>query len=355
MQKYTDNSAYRAFILKRDKALESILQNTQKDFSRLLHPYLINILEQCAALHIQFDKTTYNPNVIKRSEKYIRSRLEPIQNELESKLKDRYLLMRKAVYVLSVYGEYEALKQVKDLDSIDFNLDKNEIEKDVTTKDFLIYLSENLDGITDKAIKAFTNSLIDWDDKKETLSKVVKAFPRPTVFRKKKTVAKVTEAKKNFEQPASITFMPEDEWDQVIKQYKDALLPKTRFFNDEIIDAVSEDQKYAWQIEKQLTQAFIGDIAKATTDAGEQAGVKDFVWIAILDEKTCDHCCRPRDGMTLSEIEKALADGKLDSDHCDATVPPAHFNCRCRLVPIDTDIPKRDAKGVEDFEKWLGI
>lgn len=352
MAQYSDNKAYRKFITSRDKALETILQNTQKDFSRLLHPFLEFILEQCAARHIQFDEDNYKPATIKRTEAYIRSRIKPVQTEIEAKMKKRYLDMRNAVYVLTYYAEGEALGRVKQKTINLADPEVKEIKTDTATKDFEIYLSETLDQIVDKALKAFTSALINWELKPYTLKRVTQSFPKPTKFRKKKQIAKVTEAAPKKVKVLT-DFVTEPEWEKILDQYKDAYLPATRFFNDAIVNANADDMKYAWQIEKQLTQAFVKDVADGTLDAGTEAGIKDFVWIAVLDDKTCEHCCRPRDGMTLTEIEKAIKDGTLDGDHCDARVPPAHFNCRCRIVAIDKDIPMGSAKGVKEFEEWL--
>lgn len=73
-------------------------------------------------------------------------------------------------------------------------------------------------------------------------------------------------------------------------------------------------------------------------DAAKEMGIKDFVWIAILDDRT-DECCWERSGKLTSEIEEMLASGKLDRDLCEAITPPAHPNCRCSLGPVSNIDP----------------
>jgi hypothetical protein len=115
------------------------------------------------------------------------------------------------------------------------------------------------------------------------------------------------------------------------------------------------DKIYGWELEQQLTHDFVKSVRDGQIDAANVNGINEFIWIAIIDQRTCELCCEWRSGLTTSEIEKTLADNPELKEHCDVVVPPAHFNCRCGIAPVaidleTTDIQTTDAK---EFDDWL--
>ena len=81
-------------------------------------------------------------------------------------------------------------------------------------------------------------------------------------------------------------------------------------------------------------------------------GIEEFVWVSIIDNKTCEDCCLPRNGLTTLEIREKLVNGDLNSDDCDTLVPPGHFNCRCQLVPV-ASVDQVEGPDWKSFGEWL--
>jgi len=110
---------------------------------------------------------------------------------------------------------------------------------------------------------------------------------------------------------------------------------------------------YGWEIEQLLTQDFVHQVRQGQLEAAKKAGVRDMIWIAVIDDRT-DDCCSKRDGLTTREIEGRLKTN-WKNDDCRAIVPPAHFNCRCRLAPdAETEQPDDLDIGIsaEEFTRW---
>lgn len=87
---------------------------------------------------------------------------------------------------------------------------------------------------------------------------------------------------------------------------------------------------------------------QAALESYRAAGVDDIEWLATLDERTCP-ICGPRDGQRLGDVG--------------GQAPPAHFRCRCTLIPlvtlpgIEAGTPTRaSAEGpvqVKDYATWF--
>jgi len=110
-----------------------------------------------------------------------------------------------------------------------------------------------------------------------------------------------------------------------------------------------------WEFERDLKTELVHAVRTGKIDAAERVGydIDDYTWITLTDGDTCECCCRPRDGLTLSEIEKKFGDD---------TPPPLHFNCRCDLAPASKQLDEMwddaaEKSGVqleaEGFEEWL--
>ncbi len=126
----------------------------------------------------------------------------------------------------------------------------------------------------------------------------------------------------------------------------------TLFYDIGDTDPELASTRYTWEVEQEITEDFVKSVRDGTIDSAKEAGIEDFMWIAVLDSHT-DECCKVRDGLSSSEIEKKIADGTIDGEECDAIVAPAHFNCRCDVAPMTNDLPETEASGLPDFNEWL--
>ena len=155
-------------------------------------------------------------------------------------------------------------------------------------------------------------------------------------------------------------------WDQVIaKTNEDYSLidrsPKTFFdvkdphSKEPMRDNITEDDKiYGWEMEQQLTHDFVTSVREGQIDAANENGITEFIWIAVLDDRTCENCCEWRSGLLTSEIEKELDGNEFLRDHCDVSTPPAHFNCRCGIAPVAIDVATVDKPEItKEFDAWL--
>lgn len=152
----------------------------------------------------------------------------------------------------------------------------------------------------------------------------------------------------------SVQFLTDDDWDRIAGAWERKVVPlgrdpETYFFGGK--GRSKEDRVYGWELENDLRQDFVQHVRDGQVEALKIAGVTDFVWIAILDDRT-DECCEWRDGLTSQEISQKLKTSRK-GDECQVIVPPAHFNCRCTMAPASEHLPEVPTSNAAEFEEWL--
>ena len=190
---------------------------------------------------------------------------------------------------------------------------------------------------------------------------VYAAFPRARKVSVPRRILKSNqhmEAAGDSKADFAIDNVDDDTWNEMLDSYMNEYVPKTRS-PEYIIEQPSvtgEDTWYAWEFERDLTNEFVQAVRDGQIAAANENGITDFVWIAVVDDRT-DQCCLWRDGLLVSEIEEKSADHEGEDDDCnvegDGLTPPIHFNCRCTLAPATENIPERPDDGAQDFEEWL--
>ena len=160
-------------------------------------------------------------------------------------------------------------------------------------------------------------------------------------------------------------FLDSETWDGIVNDYAadygqvnrspEGITDAVNPFNDEpITDSLQTRYYYEWEIERDATHDFVKLVRDGQVDAAKENGITDFIWIAILDDRTCEKCCEWRNGLSSSMIEKRLKEDAELEDACDAIVPPAHFNCRCTVAPMTDDLEVYDISQTEkEFDQWL--
>jgi hypothetical protein len=196
------------------------------------------------------------------------------------------------------------------------------------------------------------------EGKKLTRQEILLAMPKTKVLTSKPILKKVREADRS-QRPVdmSTTFITDDEWDDVLYGYQDTYIPTNRGPENVLgFEKVrgGKQEVYGWEVENELTNDFVTATRKGQTEAAQANGIKDFVWIAVIDNRTCDckGCCLPRDGLTTSEIESLLKT-KWRNATITVSVPPAHFSCRCTIAPVTKDLPPVPKSMIGDFNDWL--
>lgn len=284
--------------------------------------------------------------------------------------------LRRTTYMLSYVGQAEGVGRAlgsKTTCNLSHNALMEVLKREMPSGGQLMARLElSYQRLLRDVVDAFQHSQVLESDIHETLARIDRAFPTKRALPKR--MARLTEAAKrrepldgdeqDLESPVigvdigdGLTHFPtEQEWNEAVEDYLADEVPSGRGPYDQIFaegDDGEDLSRYQWEVENEVTNDFVESVRNGEVDAANENGITDFVWISILDSRTCDDCCVPRDGMLTSEIKAALKSGKLDASACDATVPPAHLNCRCRISPATDDLPEKTPPDFGSWDQWL--
>jgi len=354
-----DSPKYIQFVSDRNKALEIVHLHAQTDISRITFELLDQIEKEVSRLLIyaepHFAIALVN-SFDQESIKLFHSYLSPLVSRIEA--------MRRAVYLLSYAGELEAIgratkrtsKNLLQPQNFKQQLKDAQHSKTLTGKTLTNQVWGALMNLRSKVLKALRQGIILEEKPREIIERIKGAFPQKQAYLKPPRALKpIQEADKKPEDDQEIfngSFAPDEDWDLAIAAYKDSTLPPSRFDNTPSIDPDKGYSRYNWELEQDLTDDFVNQVRSGQVDAANELGIKDLVWVAIIDAKTCEVCCEPRNGKTTSEIQSMLDSGELDADACDATNPPAHPNCRCNAAPV-SDTDEVEGPDWKSFNDWL--
>jgi SPP1 gp7 family putative phage head morphogenesis protein len=267
--------------------------------------------------------------------------------------------LRRASYILAYSGEQEAIGRATQLKK---TIDRSEFRSRVDHQMQKPTLAGALDkrvwlclmNLRRDIVQAFELAVTQGLKAHEIVDKVKSVFPEVISYKRPpKALVKARESDgdpKDGQDWFDFNFIDDGDWNLTVDAYKGTTLPPNRFDNDYPPSYDEETgynwmSKYNWQLEQEGTEDFVSAVRSGQVEGAQDLGVKEFVWISIIDKKTCEECCLPRNGKTTAEIEQ------MDDD-CDATVPPAHFNCRCNIGPVaSTD----EVQGPDwnSFNEWL--
>lgn len=389
MFRFDDSKAYRKFVLERDRAAETLHTLAQQRSA--------DVMRASLASSLTVVKHSYPALVGRNQHQAVMS----VQKELDriwifaaGEFGRILTRMRATTYTLARASETEAVAQV--LKKPVMNHVTKEHVKKATSRDAsaggtvearMILYTDRIKRRLINAIQSAALTRINLGDGKsapldqaEFLMRVYEAMPRPRVVEVPRRILKpkLMEAAKPWPdkglEDASVDMIDNETWDAMLEDYMTEYVPKWRG-PESVVDvpttatrvrlgkATDAEVWYAWELERDLTQEFVQAVRDGQIDAANQAGITDFVWVAILDDKTCGTkradagpgeggCCAWRDGLLVSEIEVQLQDKHAD-DECKTSTPPAHFNCRCTLAPATDNIPERPDDGAKEFEEWL--
>lgn len=358
---------YQSFVLARDKALERLHARAQHEITDSLGGALQRVME---IVSYWYSRAHNSILLLKHIDQLIDVAFASAQKEMIGTI----LKLRAQSFALANAGETEAMSRATG-QAMKIVLNKSRIEASVdrempsggTVQDRVkLYL----DRIKRDILDAIQLSAITEETLSEAQERLLKAFPSVKyVKREPKNIfePKLKEADYpsilGFESPddessqmkpvsISTGFIDDDTWKSVIDDYQNEYIPKWRGPEGELDVQLGEGTpRYAWELEREMTQDFVQQVRNGEHAAAKENGITDFIWIAVVDNKT-DKCCLWRDGLTTKEIEVALK-GEHRDDECETTTPPAHFNCRCRLAPATEGMPEQPELNIGDFTAWL--
>ena len=359
----TESKGYRDFIAARDQALETIYLRAMHEVNDVLRRAISRAVEIVA---YRFGQVHADEMLTIKG----RKNTETIDRDIgvEFSIAARHVAiviqqMNAATYALALVGEAEALgRAVKSPAKFDIPRGVAEAQAKEDAQ------GESVEGRVTLAFSRIRRDIMDavelarvkQETTEEAVARVKAALPKPRqVKRPKRKLAKVSEADPKFSDVFSFGFVTDEIWAGVISQIMDAYVPKWRgpeTVFDVDVEGLNEEW-YGWEIEQYLANEFVASVRSGEDTAAKQNGVVDMVWIAIVDDKT-DQCCLWRDGLTSSEIESKLKSGQHSDEDCDSVVPPAHFNCRCRMAPLlETQLSgeefEKPASNAKEFYQWL--
>lgn len=355
----SESPRYKEFIRQRDLALDTLHQKTQSQITDILGGALQRVLEIISFWYAQSQGSIY---AMAQLEQQLNQPFSEIVKPLLKAIED----LRQRAYVLSQAGEVEAIgRAIGKPQHISIHAQHGWAQKQKESPaggDMEARIRLYLDRMKHKIIDAVKLSAIQDHEVGEVLDHVRCAFPPVRYFKRPEKVLKsMREAKKDSptqiisktkDRPVTMStgFIDPNMWEDVVDDYTSDYIFTNRG-PDAVLDVTDKIPQYEWELEQDVTQDFVHSVRDGQLDAARDNGINDFVWIAIIDDKT-DDCCIWRNGLTSSEISVALQ-GEHSDDECDTDVPPAHWGCRCAIAPMTDEMPERPPDNIGDFNEWL--
>jgi hypothetical protein len=359
----SDVRGYESFIKSRDEALESVLRKYQRAMDRSVDFLKERVIEIIASQHLHGTDLQF----MKRALSQLEQRLD---REFETVERDVIVLlyrMRGTVFGLAHLGQAKALARTTGKDA-DYDLShtvlSEELSKHMRSGGPVEHRAwMGFERLKRKVVDAYQRGILFEETPEEIIDRAMEAFPRARKYKRvPKTLKHPTLKEAEGDTALSITkksgtvfgTIAPDLWAQMVEDYLEDEIPFYPQRQPQSEETYYEEHgKYEWEVEREASQEFVDQVRRGEITAANKNGINDFVWLAVVDDRT-DECCLVRDGLTVTEIEAALESGEIDKDHCDAITPPAHFNCRCRIVPMTDEIEALEPSQEDgDFDEWL--
>lgn len=349
MPALTKSTQYRSFIHDRDLALEKFNRDTQKKISDLAKNYFDQVLFLIShRLHFLNGFNSRNRQILDGLYAEIDHRMRMLAMEMAPIIQ----ASRKQVTYLAFAGEVEAIGRALTKPYVIDKPDYAEDPEHVIAR--MYYL---LKKIADKICEEIEHGYVMEKKPAEIYDKVLTKLPKVNYYKKPprelKPLQEAATLTSKVRSATKLNFVDDEEWQNIVKAYKDEYIPKNRSleFDVEIKGEEEAESWYGWEIEKELTNDFLQRVKDGLTQAGDETGIDDLLWVAILDNKTRDEH-RLKDGLTSTEIESKL-DNEWSDFEDDSTVAPSDGECRCRSVPYVKDLPESQGIDYAGFNQWL--
>lgn len=353
---FTHSKTYRNFSKDVDRALERILHVHLSAVDQIIGKLKTKVL---ALLSLRLAEESFRVHG-----------MGPIKHELmlaSVQTSEMAKRLRSPVYLLAHAGEAEAMARALGREQTSHARVKSHAQK----------AAPSGGSIDDRIMLYFERLARDIQDALQTArvldesphARVAKKFPETRQLKKTQALTSKRKLREDSDglKQSQIKWVPkmsvgisDDEmWDAIIEDYRSTTLPPSIFKRGPLdktlyydVDTLEGHERYTWEVEQEIAEDFVRSVRSGKQDAAKENGIDDFMWIAVIDGKT-DECCFVRDGLSSSEIENRLEDGRIDQDECDAIVAPAHFNCRCDSAPMTADLPESPGVDYGSFDEWL--
>ena len=352
---------YRKFTEDRDKTLERFHWKLQARVSDILSYGLEQVIKEFHVYYHEIEKDKFYYYRASQSLVELKNKINSHLLGLHRNITEQIALSLTRSYKFTHASETEAISrivktQTKQDPMLSYKANKY-VEEEIGYISSRVELA--LNRLSQKIQNAVELSRVMESPLSDALERLKKSFPPVVSFKRAPRVLKpIKEAdvldKKTKDARIASGFMTDEEWQELIDEsdldYKSLYRAPEHVFD--VPDNEGDlEERYGWELEQDMTDQWVRSIRDGQNDAANDQGIVDMIWISIIDDRT-DECCVWRDGLTSSEIE-----AKLDSDHkddeCDAIVPPAHFNCRCKPAPALEYQPEPPPSNAGDFQDWL--
>lgn len=386
--KFNNSKRYRDFIHKRNEALEKLLNNSRTRLNNITDDLLIKIIEK---IKIHYPNMLLSGGLDIVRNKQFENDIDHLIRSKTMVFYEEQMSLRKKSYMLGYIGQVEATTRVTGK-TPKMKLDQGSInqivgEKNPDGSNSLAKIFFVLNKLKRNVINKVELCAVKGESIESAVFQAYKTFPRKKKTPKKPPLKRLVPMKESIgmkKRPSmngdtasmisldsaseNMSWVFDDQtWGEVVNDYltdvgpidrspesmfdiKDAEgipVGRVELTNDEVI--------YGWEIERDITNDFVSSVRAADKAGASINGISDFVVIAIIDDRTCEHCCGDVgcvdfDGLTTAEVEK-LTKGEQSA-------PPYHFNCRCSLAPYDKSIEKAAAaeelpNDLKGFDKWI--
>lgn len=367
-----DSKRYTDFNKARDLALEVLLRKCHLETSEILGVFLQASLDLISARYPLIVMAGFNTAQGKATTVQLDAAIHAMANQLLPRVIESIVRMRKHSALLAYAAEVEAMARALGGGGR-VNATKSALTQSSTAD---LADSGSLIGRVDLEFSRIRRDIMDAVELSrvmespldECLERVKKSFPPEKRYKRPPRVLKSPSLReaddvegwdtalsfrvKDGKSTLVEGFIDPEEWAEMVDNYMTRFTPSLRA--PDLAWEEGEEITYGWQVEQQVTHDFVSTVRAGQNKAAAERGIKDFIWVAILDSDTCKECCAWRNGLTTREIEAQLK-GKHKDDDCDSLVPPAHFNCRCDISPmVNTDEwPEETPPDFGAFDEWL--
>lgn len=359
------SSAYNNFVRARNRALEQLHLRTQLMVSAITHQAVRQIRDMASARYPRLRlHGIYSPQG-REIAKGLEADLSRLLHIAALQIAEQIKRLRRSSYLLTYSSEAEAIGQATGKVT-KYTLGRDRIQAVQERPSFSGgSIDDRVQMVMNRLLRKVMNTIelsaINEDDIDGMEERLERALPKiQTVSTEQRNLSlgkKIKEAARDSQGPdMSFGLIDDQTWEEWVEDYMAEYVPSWRGPDQAYSvrtpsGSETRTEIYAWEMEQEITQDFVYQVRQGQIEAARENGIEDYVWVAIVDNRT-DDCCLWRDGLTTKEIEKILKSERSDDD-CQAIVPPAHFNCRCVLAPMVEEMPERPESNIKDFEDWL--